>query len=370
MADTGITYPNTATDLADNANAWTNINNVKANDSNYATGAGVVAQSPTYNTVTLCNDNSVIGNNLANSDAIIGTETIRSYGGSDNVWGASLTPTIVNSSTFGVRARIKRGNLNYFNTIEVTGFGFAIDSDQTINGVLAEISAYSTTGARVAGVDYVNYIRITVYYSAGASNDAGCAVSDLQGNGVDAIIYVDTGISVSDLQGSGADVIVYTETGSATSSLRGSGADVAIRADAGRATSDLQGGGADVIIYTDAGIATANLRGSGAGEIVFDDSGNAIGIWMGSGADAITYVDAGIAISDLRGSGAYFTAYIETGLGTITLTGLEVNVVATSILLVAAARSLNLAANSQRVDLIAPQRSTTLTVRDRTLILE
>lgn len=46
-----------------------------------------------------------IGNNKATATAWPGTATVASYGGAADAWGATLTPAIVNASTFGVSVK-------------------------------------------------------------------------------------------------------------------------------------------------------------------------------------------------------------------------------------------------------------------------
>lgn len=164
MSDTGVKYPSAAADLG-GSYAWTNVNNVKADDAAYASRA--YTNTPYITSVQLVSSGSVIGTATYPSPSLYSSLRVMSAGGSSDIWGATLTPAVVNSSTFGadVICRIANSPL-YANTIRVTDFGFSVPSGATIDGVLMEIEGYYAS-SRVGGTVYLDFVRITVYYTEG-----------------------------------------------------------------------------------------------------------------------------------------------------------------------------------------------------------
>jgi hypothetical protein len=138
-ADTGSLFPASSSDSnLIGTSAWTNIANIKVEDgvissnvvtengSHYAVGTNYGFSIPTNATITgvkveykirkrACNIGSTLDDNsvkLFYNGSTLGSEqspylgwpttlSWRTYGGENNLWGSSLTPAIVNSSTFG-----------------------------------------------------------------------------------------------------------------------------------------------------------------------------------------------------------------------------------------------------------------------------
>jgi len=113
------------------------------------------------------------------------TDGIISYGNNRDKWKAVLTPTIVNSANFGLRARM--GHWWYFHNSfygyltvvepdnppyyypfrDIYNFGFEIPTDMKIFGIRTTWEGHYTTWLDEA-VDYIkdwiDFITITVYY--------------------------------------------------------------------------------------------------------------------------------------------------------------------------------------------------------------
>lgn len=91
------------------------------------------------------------------------------FGGASNLWGATLTPAIVNGVNFGVGlsfyASDKGGGSQYSNYIILTNFGFNIPSDATINGVeIFSKAQNNSAGGGVTRLD-LDYVQMRVYYT-------------------------------------------------------------------------------------------------------------------------------------------------------------------------------------------------------------
>jgi pantothenate kinase type III len=165
MADTGAKAPATVADQGAN---WTNANNVKVEDGTYATVAHNAVLTAYYNTVILVDNGTQIGSDLANSTVLSnGTLAFTSFGSSSSSWDASLTPAILNTSTFGVDLAA-RFFTNVKSTLRCTNFGFNIPSGSTIDGLLCRIKAYYSQG-RTATTAYFDFVELTVYYTEGAA---------------------------------------------------------------------------------------------------------------------------------------------------------------------------------------------------------
>lgn len=163
--DTGVTYPgNAANNDRDGKEAWTATSSCLSDNGNYAycvipsstysdwlypysfgfaipsfaTIIGVKVEvgqkADTLNTISdsavyLYNGTANIGDNKANASYWPKSEATQTYGNATDLWGAVLTPAIVNDSGFGVRISAQNGNL---------------------------------TSPKLAQVDFV---RITIYYT-------------------------------------------------------------------------------------------------------------------------------------------------------------------------------------------------------------
>lgn len=158
ILNTGSKFPGTAANL-DATIDWTDYNNIKADDgstaynsaygttkqltgTNYgfsipsnATIKGILLQIERYKSeagsdatetlVQLKKTAGLVGNNKATT--LESTNTVKSYGGSTDLWGTTWTPADINSSNFG--------------------------------------AAYKITHTTGGGNVYVDYFKITVYYT-------------------------------------------------------------------------------------------------------------------------------------------------------------------------------------------------------------
>jgi hypothetical protein len=148
MANTAATSPGTVADLGDGDTSWVNPNNVKVSDNTYATASGGLggnfsgtlrctnfgfsipvgstidgvlveierlSDGASDSAVQLVKAGSATGTSK-NGGAWSSTEAYVSYGGAADVWGATLTYSDVNASTFGVQLG---ANINPFATASV-----------------------------------------------------------------------------------------------------------------------------------------------------------------------------------------------------------------------------------------------------------
>ena len=64
---------------------------------------------------------ATIGSDQGDNEDIPGSETVETYGGSSDTWGATLTSTIVNSTGFGVGVRITHPDFGADDTVSIDG---------------------------------------------------------------------------------------------------------------------------------------------------------------------------------------------------------------------------------------------------------
>lgn len=146
--------------------AWTNPTNACATDSAFAVFTGSLGATFTDTVVSLIKGGTVSGSNLSTGAAIPTTQSTRTFGGSSNLWGLTLTPADVNSSTFGVAYVSTTNTPVISNYLQATNFGFAIPSTATINGITVTM-VYGYDGTRRNNVDS---FTITVTYTPAVSN--------------------------------------------------------------------------------------------------------------------------------------------------------------------------------------------------------
>ena len=72
---------------------------------------------------------------------------------------------MVNAASFGINLLYASGSGSWV-TLGCTNFGFAIPSGATIDGVVCETSDYYVS-SRITKAVYVDYVRLTVYYTEG-----------------------------------------------------------------------------------------------------------------------------------------------------------------------------------------------------------
>lgn len=111
----------------------------------------------------------LLGNDQSRNEAIappIPAEW-RTWGGPADTWGATLTPEIVNASTFGLAFKWGTGPSDFFDDwsdeIRVIQFGLAVPTGATIDGIEVDFRiGPNSFGDEFPGVDA---IRMTAYYT-------------------------------------------------------------------------------------------------------------------------------------------------------------------------------------------------------------
>lgn len=168
MAVTAYTFPGTAAQAVQGGSAWTNVNNVKANDSNYATDGFLGgAYNFEYRHVRLLKAGVISGSDIgANEDTFTNPRTL---GSSTNLFSTTITPADVNDSGFGIAIAWGQNVIGVHSDktdyIQVTNFGFAIPPTASVDGIeiLCAADMYPGGGG-TSGLE-VNYIQVRVYYT-------------------------------------------------------------------------------------------------------------------------------------------------------------------------------------------------------------
>ena len=121
-----------------------------------------------FNSIKLVKAGTISGSEKSTGGVLTTSDAYYSFGGSSDSWGLSLSPSDINTSTFGCVVSMKAVGFATFNNtsryLKATNFGFVIPTGATIDGVLVEIEAKQDGGS--ASVDH---IRITVYYTETSS---------------------------------------------------------------------------------------------------------------------------------------------------------------------------------------------------------
>lgn len=113
-------------------------------------------------------------------DADFNPYNVLSYGSSSTKWGATLTPTIINSATFGLWLQFLSqdadGYTTYSEPILCSNFSFEIPSDDLINGIQWELEGVV---GDVSDPDYyetrIRKLRLRVNYGTSKGGlELGC----------------------------------------------------------------------------------------------------------------------------------------------------------------------------------------------------
>lgn len=167
-ADSGALVAGTgASDDSIGTQAWTSPENITASDNAWATASAGSNASPTrsilfYNGDAYGDDQLVAFGNPITTGASDATATL---GGATELWGASLTPAIVNDSTFGyaMTCVLNPGSVTT-HYLAATNYGFSISDGAAIDGIEVAVEGFiSTATCRV------DSISITVYYTEAAA---------------------------------------------------------------------------------------------------------------------------------------------------------------------------------------------------------
>lgn len=167
MASQGPNAGGTFTTAIDGVISWANVDasHLGSDNGTYANTGGNFGDAYRDQTIQLLNSGSLIGTNQAINTALGTTFAYRTYGGASSLWGATLSASIVNGSTFGVRIRMQTFS-NNTDKLDVTNLGFSVTAGATIDGVMVEIKwKYDGT----AGQAWVDFVRVTVYYTEAAT---------------------------------------------------------------------------------------------------------------------------------------------------------------------------------------------------------
>jgi hypothetical protein len=121
-------------------------------------------------------DNKAAASNIDPPDPAL----YRQYGGAADGWNASLTPAIVNHSTFGLLVQwTDNSDESLTDELLITNFGFTVPGTATINGVLAETRlGPNNVGDFYPGIDNV---RMTVHYTEASGATGQVAATPLFG---------------------------------------------------------------------------------------------------------------------------------------------------------------------------------------------
>jgi len=166
VASQGPNAGGTFTTALDGVISWANVDasHLGSDNGTYANTTGNFGDAYRDQTIQLLSSGSLIGTNQAINSALGSSFAYRTYGGASSLWGATLTASIVNSSTFGVRIRMQTFS-NNTDKLDVTNLGFSVTTGATIDGVMVEIKwKYDSS----AGQAWVDFVRVTIYYTVAA----------------------------------------------------------------------------------------------------------------------------------------------------------------------------------------------------------
>lgn len=143
---TSYTLPTIVDQEVKGTRPWIGQENVKADDSSYASGM-TMSENDDFilRNASLVIDNEIDTANNEAADEVLGFGFSQLYGGASDLWGATLTPEIINSPNFGFAIAVGRKedftliktDRSYY--IKATGFGFNIPADATIDGIAVRI---------------------------------------------------------------------------------------------------------------------------------------------------------------------------------------------------------------------------------------
>lgn len=203
MANTGATSPtvNEVVAVAGAGMTWQIFGNgVKVGD-----GVGSVDTVENYPGQTLASRDLVI--QLTDAGALVGNDKADTttnypsggfpfavditYGGSTDLWGATLTPAIVNGATFGlsVRSYVNDGGISdadSTNILRAKTFAFAVPADGLILGVTAMVRKSSVQHPMANQTEpWLHWVQLTIYYAVPPDAPATISVTKVGGSRLD-----------------------------------------------------------------------------------------------------------------------------------------------------------------------------------------
>lgn len=161
--------PATSVDDASIGNkTWSDPGNATASDDVHSRAAFVAASTRVQeNSIKIVKGGSITGTDKStnvNMPLSITADTYVVYGSASDLWGTTWTYSDINASNFGIAFSVKDDQGNSSHYLKLTNFGFSIPSGTIINGILAEVENRYNFSPGVA-TEYVDYVRITVYYT-------------------------------------------------------------------------------------------------------------------------------------------------------------------------------------------------------------
>ncbi|PIR83472.1 hypothetical protein COU19_00005, partial [Candidatus Kaiserbacteria bacterium CG10_big_fil_rev_8_21_14_0_10_56_12] len=259
VLDTGVQNGNTfGTDTSVGTVTWNNPSKAQYSDDSYATDGGLAgttyyltaknfgfaipagatisgvqvdvemktigATNAVDNSVKLIKGGAISGTDKATGAYLATVDTYRTYGGSGDLWGNTLTPADVNASTFGVGVSLTRGgSLTYIDHIRMTVYYVAAS---TANDWLAGIdrtapgSPYKIANAAAFGTK--DLLTLTTRGSAGLGTTTPRGVLTLASSTASQLLLSDGGnTSAWNLRGINGNLYLATSspTTFATSTL-------------------------------------------------------------------------------------------------------------------------------------------------------
>lgn len=167
MGDTGWIYPGTvAEDETVGDTSWNDEANAKADDGSGAYSDALGSGGSTvsdYSVILVTNDDpdGSESDDKASGD-ISGSYETKTYGGSSDTWGYSLSESDVENSNFGCMIAYWVDGMGTTYFLKATNFGFDIPDEATIDGIEVEVEAKNPDN--YADVDY---IKMKVHYTNG-----------------------------------------------------------------------------------------------------------------------------------------------------------------------------------------------------------
>ena len=123
----------------------------------------------TISDIRLVSDGEIIGDNEANDEEFTYSDLQHTIGSDSNLWGATLTPEIIKSASFGVAVSMSNYDPNVPSTevsyyLVITGQKFKIPKNATVTGV--EVRLHGGRDWAGPGIDYgyLFYVEMRVFY--------------------------------------------------------------------------------------------------------------------------------------------------------------------------------------------------------------
>lgn len=167
MAQTALLFPATASQIASGFYQWNTLDNIKADDGAFATGAYVGATTHSWRKIQLLIANATAGTDKGTPTTGVDYTTPDTFGNASDLWGNTLTPAIVNSPDFGVAVEVGRADtgasVSYI--IYATGFNPNLPSSAVITGIEVLIDYGGFAGGGGTTGMQIDYIAMRIHYT-------------------------------------------------------------------------------------------------------------------------------------------------------------------------------------------------------------